>query len=73
MEQTQLFQATVRTIRLRMKSQRREESVGASSVSDNSSILKKSRRKTDFVREATDVVSYETKLEHAFLLRRAVS
>ena len=57
MEQTQLFQATVRTIRLRMKTQRREENGGTtSSIPDTTSILKKQRRKTEFAREATDVV-----------------
>jgi hypothetical protein len=59
MEQTHLFQATVRTIRLKMKSQKREEGGGVSSGSDGSSILlRKTRRKTEFVKEAVEVVSW---------------
>lgn len=59
MEQTHLFQATVRTIRLKMKSQKREESGGASSGADGSSILlRKTRRKTEFAKEAVEVVSW---------------
>ena len=57
MEQTQLFLATVRTIRLKLKAQRRDEGGSSNSVSEASSILRKSRRKTEFSREATEVVS----------------
>ena len=58
MEQTHLFQATVRTIRLKMKSQRRDEIGGVlSSGSDTSStLLRKPRRKTEFAKEAIEVV-----------------
>ena len=57
MDQTHLFQATVRTIRLKMKSQKREESGGVNSGSDSSSILlKKTRRKTEFAKGAIEVV-----------------
>ena len=59
MEQTHLFQATVRTIRLEMKSQRREEggSLGPVSGSDTSStLLRKARRKTEFAKQAIEVV-----------------
>ena len=60
MEQTHLFQATVRTIRLKMKSQKREESGGVSSGADGSSyiLLRKTRRKTEFAKEAVEVVSW---------------
>ena len=58
MEQTHLFQATVRTIRLKMKSQKREESGGVSSGTDGSFVLlRKIRRKTEFAKEAVEVVS----------------
>ena len=65
MEQTHLFQATVRTIRLKMKNQKREESSGVSSGSDTSSILmRKTRRKTEFAKEAVEVV----RDDHCWLL-----
>ena len=53
MDQTELFKATVRTIRLRM----RKEGVSSSSLS--SSILPKSSRKdTAFTKQAKEVVSF---------------
>jgi len=54
MDQTELFRATVKAIRLRIKAQRRE----SGSLTDSSSFLSKSTRKpSPFAVDAKDVVS----------------
>ena len=57
MDQTQLFHATVRTIRLRLKAQHRE----AGSLSESSLFTKSYKpTHTDFSVKAKDVVSHFT-------------
>ena len=53
MDQTQLFVATVRTVRLRLKAQLRD----SGSVNGSSILSKSTHKPTQFSQEASDVVS----------------
>ena len=53
MNQTHLFIATVKTVRLRLKAQRRE----SGSLNDSTILTKSSHKQTEFAQEAKNVVS----------------